>query len=78
MGQARLNDSHRRRSDAFAHAMARSAERRQCPKCQRKSAVVRLSRDEDDFISAYCRWEDCGWCRVRPEWNPKEADDGEV
>jgi ribosomal protein S27AE len=50
-------------------AMSRSAEKRQCPKCGRKSALKHYS-DEDSY-GTYCRWEDCGYTsiKVRPwEW----------
>lgn len=33
-------------------AMTRSAERRQCPKCGRKSALVR----DTEMRATYCRW----------------------
>jgi hypothetical protein len=57
--------------------MENSAKSRQCPKCGRKSAIVRLSITEDDFISAYCRWDDCNYARVRPEHNQERSrDDG--
>lgn len=49
--------------------MATSAKRRQCPQCGRKSAIVRLSLSEDEFIAAYCRWDDCNYVRVRGEQN---------
>lgn len=45
--------------------MSRSAKKRQCPKCGRKSAVIRLSVTEDEFVAAYCRWKDCDYVRVR-------------
>jgi ribosomal protein S27AE len=48
-------------------AMKRSAERRQCPKCGRKSALVRFS-DEWAFGSC-CRWSDCNYENVtQREW----------
>jgi hypothetical protein len=40
-------------------AMARSAESRQCPKCDRKSALKFVS-DEHGF-GHVCRWQDCGY-----------------
>ena len=53
------------RSQAFSAAMARSAERRRCPRCHRKSALVRLPSDPDrGLLSAtYCRWDDCDYER---------------
>lgn len=53
------------RSGSFGAAMSRSAERRRCPKCQRKSAIVRLSIVDDEFVAAYCRWDDCDYARLR-------------
>jgi hypothetical protein len=47
----------------FEAAMRRSAERRRCPQCDRKSAMVRV--ESDPFISSYCRWDDCGYVRRR-------------
>jgi hypothetical protein len=49
----------------FRAAMSRSAERRQCPKCNRKSALVRLPRDLDRGYASmtYCRWADCDYER---------------
>ena len=49
-------------------AKVRSAERRKCPSCQRKSAMVRVSLPERiaeraGSVSAYCRW--CGFERRR-------------
>jgi len=44
--------------------MKRSAASRQCPKCGRKSAMVRIKPEDryDEFVPyAYCRWEDCGY-----------------
>lgn len=41
-------------------AMKRSAESRQCPKCGRKSALIRYS---DDFMyGVTCRWKIEGKC----------------
>lgn len=40
-------------------AKRRLAERRRCPACGRKSALVRFS-DEFQF-GRYCRWDDCGY-----------------
>ena len=45
--------------------MARSAEKRRCPKCGRKSALVRVDYEVDPFIRAYCRWDDCGYAKER-------------
>ena len=47
-------------------AMRRSAERRRCPECDRKSALSRY--DEDDGFGWYCRWDDCGYDRIRWRW----------
>jgi hypothetical protein len=65
MGRSKIYDSHRGRSDAFSAAMSRSAERRRCPKCQRKSALIRIPVDLDRGLLGitYCRWEDCGFER---------------
>lgn len=40
-------------------AQQRSAQRRQCPKCGRKSALVRFS--DDEAFGRYCRWDDCDY-----------------
>lgn len=40
-------------------AARRSAERRKCPKCGRKSALKHHS--DDTMFGRYCRWEDCGY-----------------
>ena len=40
-----------------------SAERRRCPKCRRKSAVVSSSDEEAGITIAWCRWK-CGWEQV--------------
>jgi len=42
--------------------MQRSAEKRRCPQCGRKSA---LKFHSDDFsFGSYCRWEDCNYKRL--------------
>jgi transposase len=45
-------------------AQALSAERRQCPSCNRKSALISDRQDWGDRIVAitHCRW--CGWEKV--------------
>lgn len=55
------------RSAAFGAAMSRSAEARRCPKCNRKSALVKVSIEDSWFISRYCRWDDCDYVKVRAE-----------
>ncbi len=50
----------------FEAAMSRSAERRRCPKCQRKSALVRVPADDFYWGVTYCRWNDCDYRRDRP------------
>lgn len=57
-----INDSHRGRSANFREAMRNSAERRRCPKCERKSALVRVPDDTGSVT--YCRWNDCDYERV--------------
>jgi hypothetical protein len=52
----------RGRSLEFGKAMQNSAERRRCPKCNRKSALQWHS-DEYGFGN-YCRWEDCDYERI--------------
>jgi len=42
-------------------AAARSAENRQCPKCERKSALRHVS--EPEWFGSACRWQDCGYVR---------------
>lgn len=51
----------RRKSGNVAAGQVRSAESRQCPRCERGGAMVRFS-DEDAF-GAQCRWPDCGYYR---------------
>lgn len=48
-----------RKGSTFKAAMQRSAEKRRCPKCGRKSALISFS-DEWQFGS-YCRWDDCDY-----------------
>lgn len=43
------------------YAKIRSAERRRCPECDRKSAMVKTPYD--DVVRAYCRW--CGHAVLR-------------
>jgi ribosomal protein S27AE len=50
----RSTNYNHRKGSTFSSAMQRSAERRRCPNCDRKSALVRA---ED---ATYCRW-DCGY-----------------
>lgn len=40
-------------------AMERSADRRRCPKCGRKSALRHYS--DDLMFGSACRWEDCSY-----------------
>lgn len=47
----------------FEAAMKRSAEKRRCPKCDRKSALVRLPRTDEYVAVTYCRWDDCDYER---------------
>jgi ribosomal protein S14 len=44
-------------SSAQTAAKIRSAERRRCPKCGRKSALVRIENDYGH--GRVCRWDDC-------------------
>jgi len=44
-------------------AKVRSAERRKCPSCQRKGAMVKAP--DHPFARAYCRW--CGYTRPRDD-----------
>lgn len=55
----------RTRSSEFGAAMSRSAEKRRCPKCQRKSALVRVPTDFKGGVESvtYCRWDDCDYQR---------------
>lgn len=58
---ATYHDGGARRATAnTVTAMRRSAESRQCPKCGRKSALVRFS--EDWGYGSYCRWKLEGKC----------------
>ena len=43
--------------------MSRSAERRRCPKCNRKSAITTFT--DEWGVGHYCRWDDCDWDRYR-------------
>ena len=53
-----------RKGPTFAAAMKQSAEKRRCPNCERKSAIVRFT---DDFGNGgWCRWPDCGYDYYRP------------
>ncbi len=66
-----LNDSRRGRSAAFRSAQKRSAEHRRCPKCDRKSAIVRHV-DEGFGVARWCRWADCDY-ETFYEFKPKEV-----
>jgi hypothetical protein len=56
-----------RRNVETSKAMTRMAERRKCPKCQRKMALKSYS-DEYSY-GTYCRWEDCGYKDIKiREW----------
>jgi ribosomal protein L37AE/L43A len=46
-------------------AMRRSAQSRQCPKCQRKSALKRY--DDGTYSGVFCRWDDCDYKRLSGE-----------
>lgn len=49
-------------------AMTRSASKRQCPKCGRKSALV--SYADDLMFGRACRWDDCGYeSMTMREWD---------
>jgi hypothetical protein len=55
-------DLHGASNQALAAAV-RSAERRRCPKCGRKSALKSVN---DETISGrYCRWEDCDYQDIK-------------
>jgi hypothetical protein len=45
----------------ISDAMKRLAERRRCPKCGRKGAVVVVWAPEFQGVLRYCRWPDCRW-----------------
>jgi Zn ribbon nucleic-acid-binding protein len=52
----------RRATPNSVTAAKRSAKSRQCPKCNRKSALVFYS---DDLMFGHgCRWADCGYERM--------------
>ena len=53
-----LNRVERCRHNASV-GMKRSAEKRRCPKCNRKGAVKKLV--DGDYVQRTCRF--CGWCR---------------
>jgi hypothetical protein len=46
-------------SNSALAAARRSAERRKCPKCERKSALRSVSNDF--AFGTACRWSDCGY-----------------
>jgi ribosomal protein S14 len=50
------------RSSEFSAAMSRSAAKRRCPKCGRKSALLRVN--DETMFGRYCRWDDCDYERV--------------
>lgn len=52
----------RRATDNSVTAARRSAALRQCPKCKRKSALVR----DVEWRMTACRWVDCGYVK---EWS---------
>ncbi len=54
-----LDGSRNRATPNSRKAASRSAERRRCPKCQRKAALVFIS-DEVQFGFA-CRWNECDY-----------------
>lgn len=54
-----LSGSVRKATANSVTAARNSAAKRQCPKCGRKSALIRYS-DELMFGTA-CRWPDCGY-----------------
>lgn len=47
-------------------AMRRSAERRRCPKCGRKSALTFHS--DEVMRGTYCRWGDCDYESFIVRW----------
>jgi ribosomal protein S14 len=59
-------DQHRRHAAATSKAMKRIAEARRCPKCGRKSAIVREFDEVLFCVVSYCRWKDCNWSRLPP------------
>lgn len=52
-----------RNSGNIAAAQRASATARQCPKCERKAALIRYS--DDMFSGMYCRWPDCDYTAVK-------------
>ena len=64
----------KRRSQAFSASMRHSAESRRCPKCGRKSALVRLPRDDFYESMTYCRWNDCDYERHGGSPGSEERD----
>ena len=62
---ATFQDGNRRKATAnTVTAMKRSAERRQCPKCERKSAIVRFDTGE-----RACRW--CDFYEAPKGWDAR-------
>ena len=57
-----MRDYQREHRRATSVAMKRHAEARQCPKCQRKSALTLAVFDE--FVLYVCRWKDCNYERA--------------
>jgi hypothetical protein len=60
------------RTDSYEQSAAKfeRAERRRCPKCQRKSALVRLHNDFGHGL--VCRWADCG--HVKSWYDPAREE----
>lgn len=62
---ATFQDGGRKRATAnTVSAMRRRAERRQCPECGRKSAIISERDDWGDrlVLISVCRWKDSGLC----------------
>lgn len=70
-----LDGNVRRATANTVTAMKRSAERRKCPKCGRKSALVRVS--EDWGRGSVCRWKAEGKCDYA-SWDDAFTQHGET
>lgn len=68
MGNVILNGGRGpKRSANFSAAMRRSAERRRCPQCDRKSALSRVYDPWTSTSVTSCRWCDYSVTRVKGE-----------
>lgn len=67
----RISGSVRKATPNTVDAQRRSAESRRCPKCGRGSAKVSVTPRPTlaGEVTTYCRWDDCNWARVVPDYS---------